>query len=253
MPKRKPMTLSGIASLIIECFLPDAHRNYILSNVQVSEWYRKYKDSVPSFLHGRPRNVVLHCLDRQAKGRKYDKADITVLEEEGCFEVNKSSGGTHRVEFGSNTDSPSCSCKDWIRWHIPCKHFFGIFANYNEWSWNSLPKAYLDSSYLSADKDAISTYFTEVEGVSTHGDTTPDGDGDGDGDLNLDLQPADDITDEPPKKKVQHNLLILLLCAYNKHTLLYIYIAFPAEIESHSIGNENKSQFAMYPIPDICN
>ncbi len=99
------MTLSGIASLIVEYFLPDAHRNYILSNVQVSEWYRKYKDSVPSFLHGRPRNVVLHCLDRQAKGRKYDKADITMLEEEGCFAVNKSSGGTHRVEFGSNTDS----------------------------------------------------------------------------------------------------------------------------------------------------
>lgn len=41
-------------------------------------------------------------------------------------------------------------------------------AKYNDWSWNSLPKAYLDSSYLSVDKGAISTYFTEVEGASTH-------------------------------------------------------------------------------------
>lgn len=199
MPKRKPMTLSGITSLIVECFLPDAYRNYILCNVQVSEWYRKYNDSVPSFLHGRPRNIVLHCLDRQAKGRKYDKADITMLEDEGCFRVKKSSGGTHRVDFGSATDFPSCSCKDWIRWHIPCKHFFGVFANYNDWSWNSLPKAYLDSSYLSVDKGAISTYFTEVEGASNHSNSML-----GDGDLNLNLEPPehlDDMSDEPPKKK----------------------------------------------------
>ena len=86
--------------------------------------------------------------------------------------MKKSSGGTHRVYFGSSTDSPSCSCKDWIRWHISCKHFFGIFANYNEWSWNSLPKSYLDSSYLSADKNAISTYFTGTEDATSHGDST---------------------------------------------------------------------------------
>lgn len=203
MPKRKPMTLSGIASLIVECFLPDAHRNYILSNVQVSEWYRKYKDSVPSFLHGRPRNIVLHCLDRQAKGRKYGSVDITTLEDEGCFEVKKTSGGTHTVDFGSNAGSPSCSCKDWIRWHIPCKHFFGIFANFSEWNWNSLPKAYLDGPYLSADKGAISTYFTDVEDACTHGDTVPGGDGEPDDDI----QPTDgsgDLTEEPPKKKVNN-------------------------------------------------
>ena len=173
--------------------------NYVLSNVQVSEWYRKYKDDVPSFLHGRPRNTVLHCLDRQAKGRKYDKADITMLEDEGCFEVKKSSGGMHRIDFGSNTDSPSCSCKDWIRWYIPCEHFLGVFANYNDWSWDSLPKTYLDSSYLSIDKGAISTYFTEVEGASTDSSSMS-----GDGDLNL--EPPEyshdiDISDEPPKKR----------------------------------------------------
>ena len=46
--------------------------------------------------------------------------------------------------------------------------FFGIFANFNEWSWNSFPKAYLDEPYLSADKGAISTYFTEMEDASAH-------------------------------------------------------------------------------------
>ena len=49
--------------------------------------------------------------------------------------------------------------------------FFGIFTNFNEWSWNSLPKAYL----VSVDKGAISTYFTEMEDASAHGDTMPGG------------------------------------------------------------------------------
>ena len=215
MPKRKSMTLSGIASTIVECFLPDAYRNYVLSNVQVSEWYRKYKESVPSFLHGRPRNVVLHCLDRQAKARKYTGSDITMLEDKGCFEVKKTGGGTHRVDFGYTTAYPSCTCKDWIRWHIPCKHFFGVFASYNEWRWNSLPKAYLDSSYLSVDKGAISTYFTEVESAATHSNSVSE-------DFNVDpllsehSQP-DNITDEPPKKKVIHKpccFVFVIMCTH---------------------------------------
>ena len=206
------MTLSGIASLIVDCFLPDAYRNYVLSNVQVSEWYRKYQDSVPSFLHGRPRNIVLHCLDRQAKGRKYDKADIHLIKPEGCFEVKKTNGGTHIVDFGSTTNSPSCTCKDWIRWHIPCKHFFGVFANNSNWTWNSLPKPYLDSSYLSVDNGAINTYFKGAEGVSTHDDS-----GLGDEHLSRTLSPdhSDDISNEPPKKKV---------CKSFVSTYMYMYM-----------------------------
>ena len=56
------------------------------------------------------------------------------------------------------------------------------------------------SSYLLTDKDAISTYFTGMEGALKHHDTTSDANGDF-----PDLQPtqySDDLTDEPPKKKV---------------------------------------------------
>ena len=42
--------------------------------------------------------------------------------------VIKANGGKHIVDFGatSKEGTPSCSCKGWTRWHIPCKHFFAV-------------------------------------------------------------------------------------------------------------------------------
>ena len=94
---------------MVEQFLPDAHRNYVLANVKVTEWYRCYKNFVPEFLRGRPRSVVLYCLDRQAKARKYDAKDVTPTSK-GAFEVNKTNGSKHTVDFGGSSNSPSCTC-----------------------------------------------------------------------------------------------------------------------------------------------
>jgi len=45
----------------------------------------------------------------------------------GVFTVLKSSGGSHTINFGVNGD-PSCACKDWRKWRIPCKHFLLFFV-----------------------------------------------------------------------------------------------------------------------------
>ena len=74
----------------------------------------------------------------------------------------KASGGKHIVDFGtaSGEATPSCSSKDWTRCHIPCKHFFAVFRVKPEWSWNTLPKQYTESAYLSTDNEALVAYFS---------------------------------------------------------------------------------------------
>ena len=42
---------------------------------------------------------------------------------------------------------PSCTCPDWIRYHIPCKHMFAVFHSIDGYSWENLPALYLKSSY----------------------------------------------------------------------------------------------------------
>ena len=44
---------------------------------------------------------------------------------------------------------------DWPKTHYPCKHFFAVFFHQPGWSWDSLPKAYLNSAYLCSDTHAL--------------------------------------------------------------------------------------------------
>lgn len=148
MPKRKSFTLSALVTQLTERFLPDLHRNYVMQNLKSSEMYRSYNNFVPEYLRGRPRSVILHCLDRKSHGNKYDKDDIIPTEKPGAFKVMKRGNSKHTVDVLT----PSCTCKDWVRWHIPCKHFFAVFGTQTEWGWAALPKSYTESPYHSASR-----------------------------------------------------------------------------------------------------
>ena len=225
MPKQKSMTLSGIACLLVDQFLPDAHRNYVLANVKVTEWYRRYKNFVPEFLRGRPRSVILHCLDRQTKARKYDvKDDVTSTTSEGVFEVNKSNGSKHVVDFGCDTSSPSCTYKDRIHWHMPCKHFFAVFDHVPEWNWSSLPLSYLDSAYLSMDADVIHTYFQPEDSTSDLLDHEP----------SVEIGERDetdcDALENPPSKKK----VITSICLHAVLQYVYLIMSMYVHVVTHA-------------------
>ena len=115
--------------------------------------YRAYTSSLPSYLQGRPRTVVLHCLAREEKARKtLSPNHVSYTDSEnGLFRVCGKSGYTHTIDFGKQTGKPSCTCQDWIKNNIPCKHFFLIFQTKEGWGWSSLPQSYLKSPYLCCD------------------------------------------------------------------------------------------------------
>ena len=60
----------------MEDFLPECRKTYLFNNFKQSNVYRTYNDIVPEYLQDRPRNVILHCLDRQATCMKYKETDI---------------------------------------------------------------------------------------------------------------------------------------------------------------------------------
>ena len=127
-----------------------------------------YKGIVPDYLQDRPRSVILHCLDRQATSMKFKEEDVEDVDaNNGMFNVI--SKKERNVDFGhSSPDSmPSCSCPDWDKFHLPCKHFFAIilFRLRPAWIWNRLPRIYLESAYLSLDNHALRNYYQEPQAV----------------------------------------------------------------------------------------
>ena len=163
LPRRKQTaTLSSTVSIIVESFLPTRKQQYLLQNFQQSSMYRSYHSHILSYLHDQPRSVIMHCLDRKTNSSISLADNIHDIDsEKGVFEVEKISGSKHRVDFGISSleQMPSCTCKDWLRHHIPCKHFFSTFTHRSAWQWDNLPQTYLQSSYLSTDTHALQDYF----------------------------------------------------------------------------------------------
>ena len=156
------MTLSHIISNITEEFLPALHYKYIYKNFKQSDLYRSYNPAVvPSYLQGHPKPTILHCLHRQASGNKFTSSMVKTSGS-GKFEV-QGNMKAHVVDFGLLSGEPSCTCKDWVKYHIPCKHFFGVFRLFPQWGWEALPQSYQQSPYLNLDDQAISDYIKNKE------------------------------------------------------------------------------------------
>ena len=117
LPRKKAMTLSAIATLIIEYFLPDTYQKYLFLNYKQSGQYRSYKSFVLEFLHDRPQSVIIHSLERRSKSHKYIKEGVCIINsDDGMFTIKGSNNNDHTVSF----TTPSCTCRDWVEWHIPC-------------------------------------------------------------------------------------------------------------------------------------
>ena len=65
------------------------------------------------------------------------------------------------VDFGVVSGEPACTFKDWVKYHIPCKHLFGVFRLFPQWGWEMLPQSYQQSPYLNVDDQAISDYVRD--------------------------------------------------------------------------------------------
>ena len=166
LPRSKQKaTLSSTLTILIERYLPTCKQKYFFQKYRQSPQYRTYKDFVPTYLHNRPCSVTLHCLDRKTRSVKFLAPPIQDINtERGVFEVSKNSTSKQTVDFGrgESSDMPSCTCKDWQQYHIPCKHFFAVFQHRCEWQWEQLPETYLNSAYLSVDRDALDKHFSQL-------------------------------------------------------------------------------------------
>ena len=72
------------------------------------------------------------------------------------FQVKSmSKEGYHELYVGDKYAFPNCTCKDWKKFLMPCKHFLAVFEHVPGVSWNSFGGIYTKSSFFSIDYEVF--------------------------------------------------------------------------------------------------
>ena len=131
---------------------------YVEENVRRSGMYRKYNKTLPDWLNDKPYKFTKHCLDRIASSKNIRKSDVVVEDKEkNNFRVRSvGQNNLYSVCLGDDSSLPTCTCDDWRRTLMPCKHMFAIINNVYGMSWKSFSAKYRSSPFLTLDSKVIS-------------------------------------------------------------------------------------------------
>ena len=118
----------------------------------MSKGWREGPYHVPTELHHRPGYFVNYMQEVQLKAADITTSMVRVIDATaGKYSVQSSSGPrVYAVDFGHETGRPSCTCYEFARHHLPCKHFAAVFMH-RQLSFSSLPTSYTQHPMLTAD------------------------------------------------------------------------------------------------------
>ena len=151
----KNCTLSEFLEIIITKFLPKLYRKYVSLNVKYSSEYKRYIDVVPNFLQNRLRELVKFLLERSQRvsNRMTESVRETV---NGLFRVLSDDPGIsneekeYTVVFGDQETFYSCTCRDFRRTRLLCKHFFEVIES-NKKQFHDISQLFRDHNFTNLD------------------------------------------------------------------------------------------------------
>jgi hypothetical protein len=132
-------SLTGMLKVVIEQYLPNAYQKFIRYNIAFCSSSKKYNEIIPSFLHNRPHKYIKHVFTRFENAKEeFAESDIIKIKE-NIFNVKSSDrdGVIYEVDF----ENVTCSCPDFTKHQMLCKHFCACFIYTNN-SFDTLPEGY---------------------------------------------------------------------------------------------------------------
>ena len=151
----KNCSLSELLEIIITKFLPKLYRKYVTLNVKYSSGYKSYVQGVPNFLQDRPRELVKFLLERT---QRVSTRMIESVREaaDGSFFVSSDDPGIsdevkeYNVVFGNQETFCSCTCRDYRRTRLLCKHFFAVIDS-NKRQFHEISPLFLNHPFTNLD------------------------------------------------------------------------------------------------------
>lgn len=105
--------------------------------------WRSGGEFVPEELHHRPKYFIKHMRDISVKAAQIQDKKICQVDTNKYSVESETSSVSYEVFLGDDDSfaMPSCSCVQFQRTHLPCKHFGAVFMKYQVNLLN-LPKFY---------------------------------------------------------------------------------------------------------------
>jgi hypothetical protein len=106
--------------------------------------------------------VVKHCYKRWEDSGEISADDINQVREGEFLVKSQSSEEVYTVNFSPGEfPVPCCSCEDWRKFHLICKHFCAIFRH-TSWKWEQLPIEYRNNPFITIDEDVLHQFHSQI-------------------------------------------------------------------------------------------
>ncbi|XP_054277113.1 uncharacterized protein LOC129004480 [Macrosteles quadrilineatus] len=153
----KGCSLSEIVSVLLSQFLPERYLTYVRENLTMSSSCRMYSEEIPKYLHGRPKWFVTHVMDRLTSAESLHGCVIVPVSEIH-FQIHSTM--TYDVNFDLNNRKSSCTCPDFRKERLICKHMIFISIHYQKFDLNLVHELLFDNPIFKCD-DELSNYEDE--------------------------------------------------------------------------------------------
>ncbi|XP_054272917.1 uncharacterized protein LOC128993182 [Macrosteles quadrilineatus] len=147
-------TLSEMISVILKEFLPERYLAYVRENLKLSSLSKKYDQSIPSYLHGRPKWFIDHVITKIDLASQCD-AKISVISENKFQVFSTSRDELYEVKFDKTTMSSSCTCASFKKERLVCKHVIMVGNKIPEWSLENIHTWLLRNPLFCIDESLI--------------------------------------------------------------------------------------------------
>lgn len=98
--------------------------------------------------------LVEHCVKRMPPQVLVIPGENIRERSSGNFQVKSVDSGSV-YDINLETPCPSCTCYDWQKYHLPCKHMLAVFHNYPSWDLDFLPAEYRDAPHFNLDFEIL--------------------------------------------------------------------------------------------------
>ena len=148
----KQSFLSEVLVILVNSVIPRHYKKYIELNIPHGHGCKRYASGIPYFKKNRPMKIVEILLENiyravpKAEINRLDQHTFKVNHNEECTSIKKD----YIYFLGNESKFCSCSCHNFCRYRMLCKHFFKIF-NSNLAKFNGLRPLFLNHPYMILD------------------------------------------------------------------------------------------------------